>query len=288
MIPKYVLAIGCIMASLTCLAEGQDADETDPGEDVRAVLKMSPKDVLRMRREVMVRQDAQYREIRSNEVLSDETVVTLSHNDPTPTIYLMQRAPTSLSFVDITGSPWPVQAFETYDGELLGAKQIENQFLNSVVLHGKLPAGATYVTVFLKGLAEPISAKVVVDNQKYHKKMVVRIEQVGPDTVATKDTISIAQSIGTQLDPDLNSVLFGVTPFEAHPLVTDSSNVLAWRKGDAILVRTNLSIIAPGHTELHAGSNGYVAYKLPDTTRITATNDAGKVVYITLKNEDQI
>ncbi len=274
--------LGCLLISSLTAA---DSDNRDP--DVREIFKMSPKDILRIREAANQHEQAIYREIRSLVELSEEVEMYLSPGEPTQVVDLLQRAPSAISFVDATGTPWPVEEVNAYDGELFDAKQIENSYKNSVVLHGKLPAGTSYVAIYLQQLADPIIVRVKVSPDSYHKSKIFKIMKIGPDTELNPVTLGAAQQIGLAPDVDLNNVLFGVTPFEAKKLTTDNAEVLAWEKGDEILVRTNLSLFSPAAVRIKPGTNRYTAYRLPKASRLYAVNEVGKVVQISILEKNQ-
>lgn len=277
---KHLLWLTLLVSSFVV---AQQVDTRDP--DVRAVFKMSPKDVMRMRGAANEHEKAVYTEIRNPKELSDEVELTLSPGEATQVVSILQRAPTTISFVDATGTPWPIKRVEAYDGELFGAKAVDNSFKNSVILHGVLPAGASYLTVFLLELPTPITVKVVVAQNAYHKSKTVKVMKIGPETELNPITLGAAQEIGLAADVDLNNILFGVTPFESRKIASDNAEVLVWEKGDHVLVRTSMVIFSPAHIRIKPGTNGYTAYRLPKTTRLYASNEAGKVVRISLKDK---
>ncbi len=280
---RYILAIMAML--VTAGSSGSDSD--DRPADVRAVFKVSPKDVMRMRKAGQEHERAIYREIREIQEESDQVELTLSPGEETHHLNLLARAPTTISFVDATGTPWPIETVRGYDGDLFDVAKVENSYRNSAILYGKLPSGVSYFTVFLASLAEPITVRVNVSDSKYHKSRVLKIMKVGPSTELNLETAGMASQIGLPEDVDLNNVLFAVTPFEAKKLSTDNPAVLAWEKGGQILVRTNLKIFTPGHIRIKPGSNGYVAYRLPKTSRLYASNDAGSVVKIAIEEAEK-
>ena len=269
-----LLSTGLVCAFLT------HAD--DRPYDVQAVFKMSPKDVMRMRKAGSNHEEAVYTEIRELEEKSEQVEIQLSPGEITHEVNLIQRAPTAISFVDATGTPWPIRQVKGYDGELFGIAKVENNFGNSAFLHGKLPAGLSYFSVFLESLSDPITVRVLVSSDKYHKSKIFKVMKIGPATEVNESTLVAAQQIGLPADVDLNNILFGVTPFKSVKLQTTNQEVLAWKKGDDILVRTKLSIFSPGHLRIKHGTNGYAAYRLPKTSRLYASTEAGNVVKIRL------
>lgn len=279
----------CLLIVLSILATTEivSADTDTRPADVRAVFKISPKDVMRMRKAGQEHERAVYAEIRNIEEASDQVELTLSPGEQTHHLNLLTRAPTTLSFVDATGTPWPIETVKGYDGELFDVAKVENSYQNSAILHGKLPSGVSYFTVFLTSLAEPITVRVNVSDSKYHKSRVLKVMKIGPSTELNLETAGMASQIGMPEDVDLNNVLFAVTPFEAKKLSTDNPAVLAWEKSGEILVRTNLKIFTPGHIRIKPGTNGYAAYRLPKTSRLYASNEAGNVVKISIGEINQ-
>ena len=266
-----------VLFIVTCSISTQADDR--PAE-VRSVFKISPKTVLEMRKAGQNHEAALYREIRNITEESDQVEIYLSPEEKTHHLNLLERAPTAISFVDATGAPWPIKTAKGYDGELFGVVKVENSFQNSAILNGKLARGSSYLTVFLEKLAEPIILKVNGSQSSYHKSRSFKIMKVGPLTEFNHKTAGIAEQIGLPADVDLNNVLFGVTPFGAKKLATNNSAVLAWEKGEHVLIRTNLDVFTPSHLRIKPGTNGYTAYRFSKTTLLYASNEAGKTVKI--------
>ncbi len=279
-IPLIFLVLIC--ATPAALAETPTQTD-DRQEDEKSIFQMTPSDVLRLRSAAAQHEQAQYREISNPEIGSQLVEIALTPEEPIQTINLLQRAPTVLTFLDVASTPWPVAAVKAYDGELFGVEVVDNTFGNAVVLHGALPAGVSFISVFLKDLPNPVTIRVLVGVDKYHSGKAFKVMKIGPETDLTVPTIHAAQQIGLPTDVDLNNVLFAVTPTGAQKIKADQANLQVWEKDGDILVRTNLVIFSPAHIRLKTGTNGYNAYRLPRTTRIYASNEFGKVINIALE-----
>ena len=275
-----VLAFAATICSSLAVSQQDQRDA-----DIQAVFKMSPKDVLRLRDASGQHEDAQYRELNDPKILSDESELNLAPGEDVPFVYILQRAPTTISFVDATGTAWPIKKVKAYDGDLFGAEAVENSFNNSLVITGNLPAGTSYLTVFLRELATPITVKVKVSREKYHHSKTIKIMDVGPETQLNVMTLGAASQIGLEADPDLNNVIYGVKPFESTKLNTDNREFIAWQKGSEILIRTRMNIFSPAPIRFKVGHNGYAAYRLNKTSRIFATNSSGKVVRVKVESK---
>jgi len=277
-----------LFLAFSCLAQMGNAEElasTDSRPaDEQAIFKMTPADVLRLRGAASSHEQAQYRELINPDISAQQVEITLDPIEKIQNIYLLQRAPTALIFVDVTGTPWPVVTVKGYDGELFGVEAIDNEFDNAIVLHGVLPAGVSFVSIFLKGLSNPVTARIVVGVEQYSSSKTFKIMKIGPETELNIDTISAASQIGLPSDVDLNNVMYAVTPTGAKKIKVNQPGMQVWEKGGDILVRTNLAIFSPAHLRFKTGTNGYNAYRLPHTTRIYAATESGKVINVVLEN----
>jgi len=282
-IKKITLFLALI--TLAQVSPAEEAASKDARQaDEKAIFKMTPADVLRLRGAAANHEQAQYREIINPDITAKLVEITLDPEEKIQSIYLLQRAPTSLTFVDVSGTPWPVVTIKGYDGELFGVEAVENEFNNAIVLHGVLPAGVSFVSVFLKGLASPVTARVVVGVNQYNSNKTFKIMRIGPETELNLETINAASQIGLPSDVDLNNVMYAVTPTGARKIKVNQPDVQVWEKDGDILVRTNLTVFSPAHLRLKTGPNGYNAYRLPNTTRIYASTDAGNVINIVLES----
>jgi hypothetical protein len=282
-IQKSILFLALVSVVQVSAAQTSGSEDIRPADE-QAIFQMTPADVLRLRGAAANHEQAQYREIINPEITAQLVEITLDPEEKIHSIYLLQRAPTSLNFVDVSGTPWPVVTIKGYDGELFGVEAIENEFNNAIVLHGVLPAGMSFISVFLKGLPHPVTVRVVVGVDQYNSNQTFKIMRIGPETELNIDTISAASQIGLPSDVDLNNVMYAVTPTGAKKIKVNQPDVQVWEKDGDILVRTNLTIFSPAHLRLKTGPNGYNAYRLPNTTRIYASTDAGNVINIVLEN----
>lgn len=251
------------------------------GEDAEELVKANPSDILRVRRRSDAVEQAIYTPLSKPEPTSDSSIVTFDPSDEPITVYIRRNAPTSIMFRDITGSPWPVHGAQGFEGSLFDAKKVENEFKNSVILHGKLPAGESFLAVYLEGEPQPVTVKVVVSQTIFHTAKFIDIHKVGPMARVTPASLSVADEPGMAADSDLQAASFGVPPSESRRLEVDYPNTKAWEKDGNIYLRTKLNVFLPSHNRLVIGPGGYYAYKFASLTRtFTGTTEQGTVVHI--------
>jgi intracellular multiplication protein IcmK len=266
-------------------SEKADSSFDNRDTDIRALMMASPKDVMRLRSATEDRDVAMFKELHEHTVISDETEINFSNNEQPPLLNILDGEPSTVSFVDATGEPWPIARIHGEKGQYISAEIVENEFNNSVSIAGVKAAGEGFLNVFLQGLpSTPITIKCHISTGTYNNFKSVKINQIGPNTKINEINNVIAQDLGLEADVDLQAALYDVMPTEARIVETHNPNVKAWEKGDFLFVRTSLVIFLPQPLRVEGGKTGtgIRAYKLPKTTRLSATNSAGKTISITL------
>lgn len=179
--------------------------------------------------------------INSVPVISSQTL-TLSPGDAIPVVRVAPGRATYIVFEDITGAPWPLMYPPINHGGanrfyVSGFKDTPIVTVQPLVTYGNGDLG-----ILLKDLPVPIS--IVLANAepsaadkayKYDSRINLRIPRRGP--MASKTTITTVNKIALS-DPELQSLLDGISPDDAVRLKTDNSRVSAWRRADKLYVRS--------------------------------------------------
>jgi hypothetical protein len=266
------------------LSYAQESESSiDP--DIRGILKLNPRDVLAARSATMAAEEAKYVEIRNPELRTDTYQLFLRPDEAIKDVFIIMRSPTNILFTDATGTHWPIARFQSYDLDLIGAARPKTIFDNSVVLYGNLPHGSAFVSVYLKDLPDPITLRVIVGDEVYHDKVNVKIMQPGPKAELTQMNLDMVSQEGLATDPDLNHAIYGVDPYGSVEMQASITDVLAWDKDGDTIIRSRIPIFSPPLIRVTSGTNGYTAYRFTKTSRLYATDDAGKVVEIVLRDK---
>ena len=196
---------------------------------------------------------------------------------------------TALSFVDLTGAPWPIgevvvdSAFLPEAGAEEGAESAggASHVLYLVprrrFLHGN-------AVVQLQGHVQPVVLRLLDDGEVVDFRVEVRLAHAGPQADASALVVRRGFHAG---DVVLLDLLGGVIPGDAERLVVDggSYETRAWRHEGDVLMVTGSLVLSPGPWAAERGSGERWAYRLPDSPVILVARD-GREVRLSLRTEE--
>nr|AMP42380.1 intercellular transfer by conjugation [uncultured bacterium IN-11] len=244
----------------------------------------------------------------------------LESGEQAPRINIARYQSTAVSFIDAYGNPWAIRKVSSFldrqveidraiDTSAPEPKDLSDSVLEddkddapkNTMLQGEsgtsindLQAGSFTVTalkngvtgnitVYLHGLAKPISVMLVSQPATFHKQATIKVNGVSPSTPKESLFQDVGIQVGVEHDSDLNSILYGVTPTGAERMHVDGVAGQAWVKGKHLYLRTSLSVFSPKIVRSVRGNGKYTAYKLPLTTRVSGSDEYGRTHKISIK-----
>ncbi len=319
------LLIAVIALAFSAVAMAQEDGSTDystatnPALDhVDNVLQADPKTVLRMRKKIQEFAAAKNAPIVDNfddipqEVLDIEEIydVSLEPGAPAPTIFIARYQSSAVSFVDAYGNPWPIRKISSFlskmilidratpsisEGSTDEEKKSEKKKPTGIPLNDPqagsfsvtaLKHGVTgNLTIYLEGLATPISILLVGKSAMYNRMSTIRINDVGPQSNQTDILSAPSVAIGAEADTDLNNALYGVSPSGSEEMVVAGGEGKAWLKGAYLFLQTPIAVFSPQIQRTSPGNGKYRAYKLPATTEVLGTNTEGRTISLKIMRQ---
>lgn len=203
--------------------------------------------------------------------------VDLSPGATPPAINLAQGDITALVFLDSTGAPWPIDA---YDNGNPTAFNIEwNKKDNVMMVQANASFGTGNLAVRLRGLGPPVMISLITNTAVENGGVIdyrvdMRVPGFGPNATP-------AMSIGLppQTSPRLLDVLDGVPPPGGRTLEVGDSVGQAWLVQGYIFLRTRLTLLSPGWLQTMSSADGTNAYKLQSTPMLLMSQN-GKVIQV--------
>ena len=280
-------------------------DETADLEELRDVITIPPEDVVRAGRGSLPFTEAQI-EFLAGWMRDAQEATERAGNPPAegrirrldvdsgqaaiPLIAVRWGYATALSFVDLTGAPWPI-AEVVVDSAFLpegdgGGDGVEGSGGVAHVLylvprrrflHGN-------AVVQLQGHVQPVVLRLLDDGELADFRVEVRLAHAGPNADASALVVRRGFHAG---DAVLLDLLGGVIPRDAERLVVDggSYKTRAWRhEGDVLMVSPSL-VLSPGAWAAEKGSGERWAYRLPDSPVVLVARD-GRQVRLSLRAEE--
>jgi len=182
--------------------------------------------------------------------------VNLSPGSTPPVIRLSQGFVSSLVFLDSTGAPWPITAYDLGDPTAFNIQwdKVGNTLMiqaNKLYTYGNL-------AVKLQGLNTPVMLTLIPGQKAVDYRVDLRMQGYGPNakSMPTEDGIPPAAN------DLLLHVLEGVPPNGSTRLSVSGGDARAWLFDERMYVRTNLTILSPGWIGSMTSADGMHAYEM--------------------------
>jgi intracellular multiplication protein IcmK len=226
-------------------------------------IPLTPRQVIKLHQEVDVAQRAAAMPPTiPPKPVSTTLMVNLAPGTTPPAVRLAQGYVSTLLFVDSTGAPWPIAAFD-----IGNPKSVHIQWdgkTNVLFIQAVAPYSYGDIVVRLVGLATPITLELVSGQRVVDYRTDIHVSGIGPNTKEVPLGLSLPNS-ANQL---LLGVLDGISPTGSKPLKVSSPECEAWLLGDTMFLRTRLTLLSPGWVGKMVSPDGMQAYQLSRTSSI--------------------
>lgn len=185
--------------------------------------------------------------------------VNLSPGSTPPVIRLAQGFVSSLVFLDTTGAPWPIHAYDLGDP---GSFNIQwDKASNTLMIQALKLYNYGNLAVRLKGLNTPVMLTLIPGQKAVDYRVDLRIQGYGPNA----NNLPLEEGLPPQASDILLHVLEGVPPQGSQHLTVTGGDARAWILGEKIYVRTNLTVLSPGWIASMTSADGMHAYEMQKT-----------------------
>lgn len=182
--------------------------------------------------------------------------VNLSPGSTPPVIRLAQGFVSSLVFLDSTGSPWPISAYDLGDP---GAFNIQwDKTSNTIMIQALKLYNYGNLAVRLKGLNTPVMLTLIPGQKAVDYRVDLRVQGYGPNA----KNMPLEEGVPPSASELLLHVLDGVPPPNSQRLSVSGGDARAWLSNDRMYVRTNLTILSPGWLASMTSADGTHAYEM--------------------------
>lgn len=182
--------------------------------------------------------------------------VNLSPGSTPPVIRLSQGFVSSLVFLDSTGAPWPIKAFDLGNPSAFNIQW--DRTSNTMMIQALKLYTYGNLAVRLRGLNTPVMLTLIPGQKAVDYRVDLRIQGYGPDAKSLPTDIGIPPAANNVL---LN-VLDGVPPPGSTRLTVSGGDARAWMLHQKMYVRTNLTILSPGWVGSMTSADGMHAYEM--------------------------
>lgn len=183
-------------------------------------------------------------------------LVNLSPGSTPPVIRLSQGFVSSLVFLDSTGAPWPISAYDLGDPASFNIQWDKTS--NTLMIQAMKLYNYGNLAVRLKGLNTPVMLTLIPGQKAVDYRVDLRIQGIGPHAVR----MPLEEGIPPSASDILLHVLDGVPPQGSKRLVVSGGDARAWFAHEKMYVRTNLTILSPGWFASMTSADGMHAYEM--------------------------
>lgn len=182
--------------------------------------------------------------------------VNLSPGSTPPVIRLSQGFVSSLVFLDSTGAPWPISAYDLGDPAAFNIQWDKTS--NTLMIQSLKLYNYGNLAVRLKGLNTPVMLTLIPGQKAVDYRVDLRIQGLGP--------MAVSAPTGQGLPPSANDVLLhvldGVPPPGSQRLKVSGGDARAWLLNEVMYVRSNLTILSPAWLASMTSADGMHAYEI--------------------------
>jgi intracellular multiplication protein IcmK len=273
-----------VAAPAATAAGGSQASRTPEDEAfenaVKNLVPLTPDQIKEFRRRQDEARRAQSLPLTPVRPITRTISLTLKPGEPTPIIRVAAQRVTTLTFVDVTGKPWPVLSVATGDPTTLEAKSAGPQNETNIITLSPIKyQGATNVAVTLTKYPVPIVMTVTTGESEVDYRVDVRVGARGPNAIA--DVIG-AGGLAPTNDQTLIGFIDGTPPRGAEKVATSSRDVEAWIFDKMMYVRTNLELLSPAYLQKSSGNAGVNVYQLVEAPVLIVSRD-GQMASVTTR-----
>lgn len=207
---------------------------------------------------------------------STSKIVNLSPGATPPIIRLSAGFVTSLVFLDATGAPWPIEAYDLGDPRSYNIQWDKKS--NMLLVQAITEYKSGNLAVMLRGLNTPVMLTFLPGQQAVDYRVDLRVPGLGPSAI----TPTMPEPLPGCSNPILLDVLNGVPPPGSRALTIAGRDCQVWVVGGKMYLRTRLTVLSPGWISTLSSADGMHAYEMPQTPVILASEN-GKMVKLTIQ-----
>jgi intracellular multiplication protein IcmK len=182
--------------------------------------------------------------------------VNLSPGSTPPVIRLSQGFVSSLVFLDSTGAPWPINAYDLGDPTAFNIQWDKTS--NTLMIQALKLYTYGNLAVRLRGLNTPVMLTLIPGQKAVDYRVDLRVQGYGPNA----KSLPMEEGIPPAANDILLHVLDGVPPQGSSRLMVSGGDARAWLLNEKMYIRTNLTILSPGWIGSMTSADGTHAYEM--------------------------
>lgn len=207
---------------------------------------------------------------------STSKIVNLSPGATPPIIRLSAGYVTSLVFLDASGAPWPIGAYDLGDPRSYNIQWDKKS--NMLLVQAITEYKTGNLAILLQGLNTPIMLTLIPGQRSVDYRVDLRVPGLGPNAAPTVTP----EILPGAANPILLDVLNGIPPQGSRALQIVGRDCQVWIVNGKMYVRTRMTILSPGWISTLSSADGMHAYEMQPTPVLLASEN-GKMVKLTIQ-----
>lgn len=191
-------------------------------------------------------------------------------------IRLGQGFISTVVFLDSTGAPWPIVAYDLGDPSSFNIQWDKSG--NILMIQSRKLYTYGNMAIRLQGLNTPIMLTLVPGQQAIDYRVDMRVLGYGPNAKNLPSTVNLPAA-GSNV---LMQVLDDVPPPGSRQMKVKGGPAKAWTVGHTMYVRTRLTVLSPGWVSMMTSADGMHVYEMPDSP-ILLVSWHGKVMQLKIE-----
>ncbi|MHA7840888.1 MAG: DotH/IcmK family type IV secretion protein [Gammaproteobacteria bacterium] len=188
--------------------------------------------------------------------VSASVVVSTAPGSSPPIIRLSKGYVSSLVFLDSSGAPWPIKAYDLGDPRAFNIAWDRKS--NTLMVQAMEGYAYGNIAINLRGMNTPVTLTFITGQPVVDYRVDLRVTGRGP--MAKPDLNSL--EMPDQADSLLLGVLDGIAPEGSTLLKTKTHGVQVWCYKNVMYVRTQYNLLSPAWLAKMSSADGTHAYKL--------------------------
>ena len=182
--------------------------------------------------------------------------VNLSPGSTPPVIRLSQGFVSSLVFLDSTGSPWPISAYDLGDPASFNIQWDKTS--NTLMIQSNKLYTYGNLAVRLRDLNTPVMLTLIPGQKAVDYRVDLRVQGYGHNA----KNIPMEEGIPAAANDVLLHILDGVPPDGSSRLTISGGDARGWMHNDKMFIRTSLTVLSPGWIGSMTSADGTHAYEM--------------------------
>lgn len=207
---------------------------------------------------------------------SSSLFVNLAPGATPPVIRLSRGFVSSLVFIDSTGAPWPIEAFDLGNPTVFNISW--NKKDNTLMVQARSSYTYGNLAVKLAELNTPVMLTLVPGQKVVDYRVDLRVQGIGPQAKPTLRGSGMPSAANSLL---LN-ILDGVAPSGSVRLQVQGNLAEAWLHNGKMYLRSRFHLLSPAWFAKMSSADGTNAYELQSTPTVLMSHE-GKPVHLKIE-----